>query len=307
MSSSRDAALLRLARRQDGNLTHAQMIDLGFSRSWVHRRRRDGFLEPVHRDVDRLTSSPASDRQVAHAAVLAVGPEALVCGLTAAALWGLADVRLTSPIAVASPRRCRRRLEGVRVRFVRSFDRRDRTTLGGLPITAVPRTVLDCADPHDPTLTEDIVVDAVRQRRATRRALIEIGERVPNAPGLRTMRRVLDRFDPGAVERLMSRLEGDYLRLFRAGRLPPPQVNRILLAPDGTLIGKLDFMWDPPGVVVEVDGLPFHATRLQKEHDGRRQNAIVLSGRRVLRYTSADLADPARVISEIRSALDATT
>jgi very-short-patch-repair endonuclease len=46
-----------------------------------------------------------------------------------------------------------------------------------------------------------------------------------------------------------------------------------------------DFVWRRYGLVVETDGRRYHATRAGFERDRRRDQALVLAGRRVVRFT----------------------
>jgi hypothetical protein len=118
------------------------------------------------------------------------------------------------------------------------------------------------------------------------------------------VRLALSRFDADSAARLASRMEGGYLRVFVDGGLPRPSVNRRIVEHDGLFIAKTDFGWEPPGVHVECDSIRFHATVSQKRYDDARQNRIVLTDRVVLRYSYADLADPERVVADVRRALD---
>jgi very-short-patch-repair endonuclease len=55
---------------------------------------------------------------------------------------------------------------------------------------------------------------------------------------------------------------------------------------------------------IEVDGFAFHSSSEDFQHDRVRQNAIVLRGWQVLRFTWFDLTqNPDRVIALIRSAI----
>ena len=154
---------------------------------------------------------------------------------------------------------------------------------------------------------EDLVVDAERRWPGTERRLRDVLERRPKAPASGLVREVVARFDPAEAARLMSWLEVTYLRVFKEAGLPPPTVNCRLRDANGNLIAKVDFIWPHASLVVEVDGLRWHSSPSQKQHDDARQNRIVLSGRRVLRYSKADLTDEARVVTEIRSALAMAT
>ncbi len=186
------------------------------------------------------------------------------------------------------------------------LERFDLTTVGGVPTTGMDRTLIDCGaltgEVADEVL-EDLVLEALQRGSTHYDRLRRAVRRNRGGRGVGRVRAVLRHYDPEHVERLLSRLEARFLSLFRRAGLPLPRVNRTFHADGVTFVAKLDFLWEEQGLVVEVDGLAFHSTRRQKMHDERRQNAIVLAGRRVLRYGAHDLEDPARVATEIRAAL----
>lgn len=68
----------------------------------------------------------------------------------AAALWDLASTP-SGPIDVTAP--TARRIEGIRCHRTRTIHPDDRTIIDGIPVTSVPRTLLDRAQtlhPHHP-------------------------------------------------------------------------------------------------------------------------------------------------------------
>ena len=73
---------------------------------------------------------------------------------------------------------------------------------------------------------------------------------------------------------------------------------------DGRVLGRVDFAWPEQRLVVETDGFAFHADRRSYREDRRRNNALVLAGWRVLRFSWEDvLHDPAHVVEVVRTAL----
>lgn len=68
---------------------------------------------------------------------------------------------------------------------------------------------------------------------------------------------------------------------------------------------KIDAAYVLQRVGVELDSRAFHGLGTNWRDDDRRQNAIVLVGWRVLRFTWWDLVEePARVVREVRAALE---
>jgi hypothetical protein len=139
--STVEAVLARLGSRQHGVVTRAQLLDAGLTRHEIQHRRLLGALLSVHRGVYRVGHRAPSVEARYLAAVLACGEGARLSGRAAAYLLSLLKGPVPAP-AVTAPGE--RRVPGVRVRRGR-IDPRDRATHGGIPITAVPRTLIDLA------------------------------------------------------------------------------------------------------------------------------------------------------------------
>jgi very-short-patch-repair endonuclease len=89
------------------------------------------------------------------------------------------------------------------------------------------------------------------------------------------------------------------LRLIRAARLPVPLTSHPVAG------FNADFFWPDVGLIVEVDGYPFHSTRAAIERDHRRDVVHREAGYEVLRFTAKQLEDaPAYVAAVIARALD---
>lgn len=74
--------------------------------------------------------------------------------------------------------------------------------------------------------------------------------------------------------------ELDFTNRCRARGLPPPTRQAVVRAPRGRVY--LDVAWEDVGLVVEIDGAG-HRVGLAVSDDNLRQNAVMLSGRAVLR------------------------
>lgn len=102
---------------------------------WVALREHRAVYRVGHR-------APSLDARYL-AAVRACGEDALLCGLAAAYLYGLLRTSVPPPEVVTSTER---RIVGVRTVRSRRLDPREATVLRGIPITTVPRTLVDMAD-----------------------------------------------------------------------------------------------------------------------------------------------------------------
>lgn len=178
------AAIQRTADSRYGLITWDGLLRLGVTPRQVQWLLRSGTLIVVHGAVYRTPGSTKSLEQRALAATLAAGVGAVVAGRTAAALWKLLEKapRGDVEIAVERPKQCRK--PGIKVRRVVSLPRSDVTTLGGIPVTRVPRTIIDLPK----TLQEEAFETAVRDRRITPHVFVDrrgyLGDLAQKALGL---------------------------------------------------------------------------------------------------------------------------
>jgi very-short-patch-repair endonuclease len=286
--------LAGLASRQNGNITHPQLLDAGLSAEQIKRLRRAGWLIPRHTGVYAVGYVPAARESAWHAAVLALGRGAVLSYASAAALWGM--VRATAIIEVTVPTTAGHvKRDGIVVHRQR-LPAEHVTARNGIPVTTPIRTLLDYA--------------AVAPLNAVFRAFeqAQVHLHIPPAPiaaeviarprarGNGKLRRVLaGAVDPADV---LSVLELRFLRMCAAHGLPRPQVN--------VRMGEWmpDFYWPEWGLVVETDSVAFHGTAGARERDARKDAALRALGLDVLRLTWADVveqpAGTARRIHECR-------
>src|SRR4051794_3584273 len=123
------AVLARLASRQHGVVTRAQLLDAGVTTQEIRDRVRSGALLREHRGVYRVGHRAPSVKAGYMAAVLACGTEACLSGRAAAHLLGL--LKGEPPPAEVSTG-LKRRVCGVKVTRAR-IDRADRTLHGDAP------------------------------------------------------------------------------------------------------------------------------------------------------------------------------
>ena len=72
------------------------------------------------------------------------------------------------------------------------------------------------------------------------------------------------------------------------------------------LLARADFAYPRERLLIELDGWSAHGTRPAFHADRHRQNALVLAGWTILRFTWADIAEsPAAVIAAVHGALAA--
>jgi len=282
----------RIAAGQHGVVTHAQLLEAGFSRDQVKRWAAKGLLHPVHRAVYRLGHKAPSVEATYLAAVLACGERAFLAGPAAAHVYGIVRKGGTPPPEVIC--HVAKRLQGVRTHRVRRIEQRDTTSHRGIPLTTVPRTLVDLAgtmslDPLAETCHHAEVLHRVRAAHV-KAALA----RRPNAPGAGKLRLIF----AGDALILLSRLERAFIALLRRHSLPLPRTNR----PAGA--HYVDCRWPDRRLTVELDSFRFHHSRHVWERDRRRAREAYARGDEFRRYTYGDVIEgPELVLAELQPLL----
>lgn len=293
-----DAAIRARASHRHGIVTLGDLREIGLSERAVRDRAAGGRLRRLHRGVYATDSPTAESRWMA--AVLAVGPDAVLSHRSAAALWDLAPDRRTVDVSIPAGRT--RHRPGIRIHTATLADS-DVTERLGIRCSALPRTLMDIAAVVDREALGR-AIDRAEQLRVFDLAAVEaLIRRSRGSRGVGALRAVLDGYAVPAVTR--SEVERRMLAAVRRAGLAEPRVNAwIPLAGGGGY--EADFLWTEAGLVVEVDGRAHHATRRAFEHDRRRDRRLALAGFETRRYAAAEvLREPARVADEVRAFLEA--
>jgi very-short-patch-repair endonuclease len=279
-------------RRHDGVITLDQARAAGLSARVVQRRLKSGDWVRCSRGVYFVNDRPFSDAARIRAAVWGYGVGAAASGLTAA--WWHTLTRFAPEIAeVTVPRDSHgRRHTDTRVRR-RSLDECDIVERRGLRVTSLPLTVVEAAAKRGggPKL-----MDNALQRHVDLNSLWHAHLRNKGRTGAPRSRRLLQAASDGSrsvAERLLIKILNDagitgWKANYRVGDY------------------RVDVGFPGPRVVLEVDGMAFHTGAEEFQIDRQRQNAIVLNGWQVLRFTWLDLTEyPDRVVAVIRAAISA--
>ena len=168
----------------------------------------------------------------------------------------------------------------------------------GVPLTSVPRTVIDLA--RALPFGEGVAVadSALHAGLTSKAALAAVIADCPRWPGLQRAREVTAFSDA----RSESVLESLSRAAFRQAGLPPPDLQ-VWVGDDGEIIGRADFLWRPYRTIGEADGAFKYQTparaRAQLERDARLRAA----GYEVVHFTWAQITRvPAQVVDSIRVA-----
>src|SRR3954470_2737172 len=276
----------RVLEGQHGVATRAQLLAAGVTRHELTTAVATGLFVRVQPNVYRLRGSQPSTDQLLLAACLSAGADA--SHRSAAALWNVPAPRPPKPEIVCAKAH-HPRVQGVILHRTDRLDRADRTTLHGIPTTALARTVLDLGAVVRPWEVELAMEEAVLRIgtsiRAFRDCLERIGANGRNGTGV--LRQILESRDPdvaGAEGALNQALQ----RLFRRHGLQPRVPEYRLRGPGGERI-RVDFAWPSAMLAVEGDSVRWHAGRLDVHRNARKANVLVNLGWSVYHYTSIDV------------------
>jgi very-short-patch-repair endonuclease len=270
-----DRPLALLAANQHGVVSLEQLRDIGISSHAIAHRVRTGRLHRLHRGVYAVGHARLTNEGRWKAAVLAIGPDAVLSHRSAAALWGLLPTQPSHPEVTVPGHGGRRRRKRIRLHRSTSLHPADTTLRMGIPVTTPVRTLADLRR----CTSEDEFRAAHRQAELRG---YRLGERHGEGPEL-----------------TRSELERRFLRLCSRHGLSPPEVN--------VRIGNylVDFLWRDARLIVETDGYRYHRGRAAFEYDYRRQARLIAAGFEVLRFTWSQVVDePREVLGALRSRLE---
>lgn len=256
----------------------------------------NGSLWPEHQGVYSVGCSSTQAFAQETAALLAVGPSAVLSHESAAFAWRL---RPTAPearihVLIGEDQRCRR--QGIVAHRTTELADDEIRLCQGLPVTSPARTLRDIA--ATVTLRElERAVDEALVRKIVR--LPQLRDAVAREKGRRggpLLKALLDHRGNPTITR--SQAEERALGLFRDAGFPQPETN-------ARVIGyEVDFLWRPQRLIVEIDGYAYHATRSAFERDRAKGAALAAAGFLVIRVTWLQMEhEPLIVVVHVAQAL----
>jgi hypothetical protein len=278
--------IARIAGRQHGRISHAQLVAAGVGRDRIKRWRAGGLLRRAHVGVYAFGHAAPSPRADLMAAVLACGSGAVVSHASAAHAFGIRPAppawpEVTVPTTAG---RCRPRIV---VHRVRAIDPRDVTVRAGVPTTIVARVLLDLSPRLAPAALTRACHEAWVRYGTTPAHIQACIARNPTKKGAPKLLRAL------GADVTLSALEDGFLALLNRAALPRPRTN---VDRHGD---KVDCHWPAQGLTVELLGYRFHASREAFEADiARRRRSSHIA------YTYGDVFERgARTATEIATLL----
>lgn len=292
---------MALAADQHGVVSRRQLERAGISTDVADRYLRIGRMRRLHRGVYQFGPAVGQHARLV-AATLACGDGATLSHLSCAGLWrvlGESDGIVDITVAGRSESR-----PGIRVHRAR-LRPNEITTLQGIRVTTPARTLYDLAglvvstdrggqgarqgrrrerhsagrDASRTVVHRDVeraLAEALAQRLTTRRAMLALLDH-HHGHGAGLLRELLESDVRPALTR--SEAEERFLGLVRRGGVSDPAVNVIVER------YEVDFLWRTERLIVEVDGLRYHASKRAFENDRRRDAVLAAAGYTVMRVT----------------------
>lgn len=293
-----DRLVTNLSATQGGAIRAVQALACGMTIDQVRYRVRIGRWSKLGRGAYLIT--PMRSVQDHLRAAVASLPGAVVSHESAAEFHGLSYVQ-TGLATVLVHSQTTHEFPGVIVRRCHDLLPEDTEPLQGLPVTTVPRTIVDLAAIVSARNLEAVLDDAVAAQKVSMEAVAEVAAAVGRSgkPGTRKLREVLD-----------SRLGPEH-----RGTLLERKGNALLLTIDADhLIFECPIPWRPDKrfdaaypdgqLAIEWDSRRWHLQASAFDRDRARDREAIVNGWRVLRFTWEDVTErPEEVVATVRRAL----
>jgi very-short-patch-repair endonuclease len=284
-----------LAARQFGVVTRRQLMELGYTEEMIDHDLEMGRLQAWHRSVFAVGHRGLSPHGFCMAAVLFRGSGALVSFQSAVWLWGL-EPKLEIPVHVSVPWRGHAQ-DAVALHHCPALRDEDATETEHLPVTSVPRTLLDYAWRAKTYRLERAIDRADRLGLLDPAAVNLITEEVRGHRGRKPLLRAMTIY----YEKGFTRSGGEkkLLAALADAGVRRPAVNNFI---EGF---ELDFYWEQERFAVELDSWEHHRSRRSFEVDPERQEKLAMAGIEVVRMTGTRLKrEPETVARRIAEHLE---
>ena len=277
-----------LAARQYNRFSRSQLAELGIGDEAIHHRLAQGAWVGVHQSVYAIAPALGDPRSRWLAATL-TEPGTYLSHVSAATAWGWWDrprgVEVVTRRGDGGPRR----VDDLIVHYSETLDG-DTAEHLGIPITAVPRTLLDLAPRLSPGLLARCVREAVRLRTTSTAEIVDaLATRHRGRRGCRKLVLTVGRYSGLPLHRARSGAEVRAMEILRDAGRPMPELNRKVA---GT---EADLVWRAARLIIEIDGGPFH---LDVGEDARKEEIWRRAGYTVLRLPADEVtANPGTLLA----------
>ncbi len=288
-------SLAELAERQHGVVSIRQLeTKLGYSRWAAQREVTAGRLHRLHRGVYAVGHRRISAHGRCLAAVLACGPEALLSHGSAAWLWGISRYG-PEPLAVTGPQP-RKPRPPIRLHRSTILTEADRAIEENIPVTALPRTLLDCAGEFRFSRVQRMLERSEELKLFDLGPVEELLGRSRGHAGWGRLRRAIALYAPVPFTR--SGFERRFFEAVLEAGLPRPATNFVEAG------FELDVYWPEQRFAVELDTYATHGTQAAFERDHVRDEDLMLAGIELIRVTDVRFhREPEAVLERVATLL----
>ena len=264
----RDAQLAQLAGRQFNRVSRSQLAELGFTDNAVRHRVAAGRLVIVEQGVFAIAPVLAHDDWGLWMGATLTCTGSALSHASAICAYGLSSLQryleaVTRP-GTGGPRR-----HGGLLVYRSSTLPGETTTLEGIPITTVPRTLLDQAARTSERALARYVREAVRLEWISLRALGDALGAFRGRRGAGRLAAAVSRYAGLPLDRARSGAEIRAMEVLREAGRQLPRLN-VRIAGE-----EADLSWPRQRRIVEIDGGPFH---LDRGEDARKQGVWEAAG-----------------------------
>lgn len=226
------------------------------------------------------------------AAVRACGPGAALSHRSAAALWEFGKEH-EDYIDVSVTRPSEARIRGIRCHRRPALPLSTITRRQNIPLTQPVQTFLDLATVTGPKGLERAINEADKRDVIDPEALRRALDAHAGYPGVRSLRRILDRHTFRLSDDELERL---FRPLAREAGLPTPLTKVIVNE------FEVDFYWPDLGLIVETDGWRYHRTPATQTRDALRFQTHTAAGLTPIRFSHWQVKyEPDHVLNILRS------
>jgi hypothetical protein len=247
-----------MVARQHGAFHVNQAAREGIDRSKLSRLVQAGDLRHGLPSIYLVSGSPQTRKQFLHQVVLWAGEGCALSHTTSADLLGL-DVDADGIVHLTTTRNLRPPTRLIRVHRIIHTEARDVSTVRGLPVMTMPRTVIDLASllEEEPL---DIALDSAIRRGMWRGTFVDRFAEFSDSRrrGIGMLGRLIAEREteqglPG------SAFERRLLRLLRKQGLPMPVCQYVFETQ--SVHARIDFAYPELGIALEADGYRWHDGR----------------------------------------------
>ena len=273
----RDVRIAELAGRQFNRVSYVQLRALGLSDRAIERRAAGGRLVRVEQGVFAVAPLLEYDEWGRWMGATLTAPETFLSHMSAASSRGYWTLPRPFESVTRPGSGGPRRIGGVLV-YRSVVLEGDCTEYRGIPMTSVPRTLLDLARLASDRALARAVREAVRLDRVT---LDELGDAIGRHRGRRGTRRLartVARYTGLPLERARSGAEIRAMEILREAGHQLPNLN-VRIAGE-----EADLSWPRARLIVEIDGAPFH---MDAGEDARKERAWRAAGWKVCRLDAS--------------------